>query len=165
MPANNVFKLRRGTATQWSSANPVLAAGEPGYDTTNGVLKIGNGTTAWNSLAAATSGAAGATGATGPQGTAGVTGATGPQGTVGVTGATGPQGPAGATSLPAGAEGDILYYTNGAWTAVALSSLINSSPTPTSYDGGSAASPGSGELDGGTAAGTGSGSVDGGAAV
>ncbi len=44
------IKLRRDTAANWSSANPVLALGEPGYDTTNNKLKIGNGTTAWNSL-------------------------------------------------------------------------------------------------------------------
>lgn len=44
------IKLRRDTAANWTAANPVLGAGEPGYDTTNGKLKIGNGTTAWNSL-------------------------------------------------------------------------------------------------------------------
>lgn len=44
------IKLRRDTAANWTAANPVLGAGEPGYDTTNGKLKIGNGTTAWNFL-------------------------------------------------------------------------------------------------------------------
>ncbi|MEM0373973.1 MAG: hypothetical protein QXO96_05415 [Sulfolobales archaeon] len=44
--------LRRGTASQWSTSNPVLAAGEPGYATDTGVFKIGNGTTSWNSLPA-----------------------------------------------------------------------------------------------------------------
>ena len=33
-------------------ANPVLAEGEPGFDTTNNILKIGDGTTNWNSLVA-----------------------------------------------------------------------------------------------------------------
>jgi len=47
MPVNNVIKLRRGT--DWSS-NPVLAQGEPGFDTTNNILKIGDGTTAWSVL-------------------------------------------------------------------------------------------------------------------
>lgn len=46
------LKLRRGTATQWSTSNPVLADGEPGWDSSNGVLKIGDGTTAWGSLPA-----------------------------------------------------------------------------------------------------------------
>lgn len=44
------IKLRRGTAAQWSAANPVLALGEPGFDTTNRILKVGDGVTAWASL-------------------------------------------------------------------------------------------------------------------
>lgn len=42
--------LRRGTSTAWTSANPLLAAGEPGYETDTGKFKIGDGTTQWNSL-------------------------------------------------------------------------------------------------------------------
>jgi len=42
--------LRRGTSSQWSFYNPVLNAGEPGFDTSNQILKIGDGTTAWNDL-------------------------------------------------------------------------------------------------------------------
>lgn len=45
------IKLRRDTAANWASANPVLALGEPGYDTTNNELRVGNGTSAWASLA------------------------------------------------------------------------------------------------------------------
>lgn len=44
------MRQRQGTAAQWESVNPVLAAGEFGYDTTNDKLKIGDGKTAWNSL-------------------------------------------------------------------------------------------------------------------
>lgn len=44
------FRLRRGTAEDWANLNPVLAAGEPGFDTTFGTLKIGDGTTTWNNL-------------------------------------------------------------------------------------------------------------------
>lgn len=44
------IKLRRDTAANWASSNPVLAQGEPGYDLTHNRLKIGNGTTPWNSL-------------------------------------------------------------------------------------------------------------------
>lgn len=42
--------VRRDTATNWSTANPVLASGEWGYDQSNRVYKMGNGVTAWNSL-------------------------------------------------------------------------------------------------------------------
>ena len=45
---------RRDTASNWSSANPVLEAGEFGYDTTNKVVKIGDGSTRWNALQAIT---------------------------------------------------------------------------------------------------------------
>ena len=47
MPVNNLIKLRRGT--DWTS-NPILSQGEPGFDTTNNVLKIGDGITAWDAL-------------------------------------------------------------------------------------------------------------------
>jgi hypothetical protein len=45
------IQVRRGTASQWTSANPTLAAGEFGFETDTNKLKCGNGTTAWNSLA------------------------------------------------------------------------------------------------------------------
>ena len=51
MPAQTVIKLRRGTATQWTSANPVLAAGEVGLETDTNRTKYGNGTLAWADLA------------------------------------------------------------------------------------------------------------------
>jgi hypothetical protein len=44
------IQFRRGTAAQWSSTNPVLASGELGYETDTGNFKIGNGSSAWNSL-------------------------------------------------------------------------------------------------------------------
>lgn len=44
------IQLRRDTAANWSSTNPVLAQGEIGIDLTNSKIKIGNGTSAWNSL-------------------------------------------------------------------------------------------------------------------
>jgi hypothetical protein len=50
------FRMLRGTAAQFSSLNPVLQAGEPGYTTDTRVLKIGDGTTAWNSLSTITAG-------------------------------------------------------------------------------------------------------------
>ena len=47
---STIFKLRRDTATNWSSNNPTLADGEIGFDKTNSYIKIGDGSTAWNSL-------------------------------------------------------------------------------------------------------------------
>lgn len=51
MPVVTQIQIRRGTAAQWTSANPTLASGEFGYETDTGKAKIGNGSTAWNSLA------------------------------------------------------------------------------------------------------------------
>lgn len=53
MSVTRKIQVRRGTASQWSTSNPVLSSGEFGYDTTNKVLKIGDGATAWASLAEA----------------------------------------------------------------------------------------------------------------
>ena len=44
------IQLRRGTASEWTSANPTLAAGEFGYESDTSKLKIGDGLTAWSSL-------------------------------------------------------------------------------------------------------------------
>lgn len=52
MPVGVTIKTRRGTAAEWSAANPTLAAGEPGYETDTGILKYGDGVTAYNSLPA-----------------------------------------------------------------------------------------------------------------
>jgi hypothetical protein len=51
MAAQTVIKLRRSTAATWTSTNPTLGAGEQGLETDTGKVKIGNGTTAWTSLA------------------------------------------------------------------------------------------------------------------
>ena len=50
MPANSLIKFRQGSSSVWTSTNPVLASGEPGYETDTGRFKIGNGSTAWSSL-------------------------------------------------------------------------------------------------------------------
>jgi hypothetical protein len=42
---------RRGTASEWTAANTVLATGEVGFETDTGRFKIGDGSTAWNSRA------------------------------------------------------------------------------------------------------------------
>jgi hypothetical protein len=45
------IQLRNDTAANWTSANPVLAQGEMGIETDTKKFKIGDGVTAWNSLA------------------------------------------------------------------------------------------------------------------
>jgi hypothetical protein len=44
------LQLRRDTSANWSASNPILAEGEIGIDTTLRSSKIGDGSTAWNSL-------------------------------------------------------------------------------------------------------------------
>ena len=41
------MQQRRGTAQQWTDANPILAAGEIGFETDTGQFKIGDGTNHW----------------------------------------------------------------------------------------------------------------------
>lgn len=55
MPVQTSLRLRRGTAAQWTSANPVLSDGEPGVESDTGNIKVGDGTTAWSSLSYALS--------------------------------------------------------------------------------------------------------------
>jgi hypothetical protein len=50
MPVNTAITIRKGSSSQWNSTNPVLASGEPGYDLSNNILKIGDGVSDWNSL-------------------------------------------------------------------------------------------------------------------
>ena len=45
------LQQRRDTAANWTSNNPTLAAGEIGYETDTKKFKIGDGSTAWTSLA------------------------------------------------------------------------------------------------------------------
>ncbi len=44
------IQVRRGTAADWTSVNPVLAAGEMGVESDTNLFKFGNGSTAWASL-------------------------------------------------------------------------------------------------------------------
>lgn len=121
--------MRRDTTANWTSVNPVLGQGELGLDTTLNRFKIGDGTTAYNTLGYAPNTVFGGTGA--PSGTLGVngdiyfdttSGATklyGPKaagswgsgvtltGATGTTGSTGPTGP-GVPSSPAGTTGQVL---------------------------------------------------------
>jgi hypothetical protein len=46
------MQQRRGTAAEWAAANPVLADGEIGFEHDTGVIKVGDGVTAWLALPA-----------------------------------------------------------------------------------------------------------------
>jgi hypothetical protein len=92
------IQLRRGTAAQWTAANSILAQGEMGVETDTGQFKIGNGSTAWNSLAYG--------------GLQGVVAATSP-----LAYDSGTQ----TVSITAGTDGQVLVYnaSSGAWEIVA----------------------------------------------
>ena len=44
------MQQRRGTAAQWTAANPILAAGEIGFETDTSKFKMGNGSSVWSAL-------------------------------------------------------------------------------------------------------------------
>ena len=44
------IQMRRGSTSDWNTADPILNEGEIGYNTTLGQIKIGDGATAWSSL-------------------------------------------------------------------------------------------------------------------
>ena len=77
------IQFKRGTASQWTSSNPVLALAEMGIETDTNKFKIGNGSTAWNSLSYG-----GIQGYTGSSGGLGYTGSGG----LGYTGSKGDTG-------------------------------------------------------------------------
>ncbi len=47
---STTFQLKRGLASAWERANPILAPGEPGWTLDTHILKIGDGVTPWNEL-------------------------------------------------------------------------------------------------------------------
>lgn len=44
------IQMRQGTAAEWESANPILLAGEKGYERDTTRFKVGDGSTRWNDL-------------------------------------------------------------------------------------------------------------------
>jgi hypothetical protein len=48
---SSIIQIKRGTATAWTSANPTLNAGEIGFESDTKKMKVGDGSTAWTSLA------------------------------------------------------------------------------------------------------------------
>lgn len=49
------IQLRRDSAANFISVNPILGIGEPSFETDTGILKIGDGSTAYTSLPVALS--------------------------------------------------------------------------------------------------------------
>jgi len=108
------LQIRRDTASNWNTLNPLLLGGEMGINLDTYQYKLGDGIKRWNQLPyagiAGPTGPAGlsigtGTGTTGPTGVAGPTGATGSTGisSTGVTGPTrtGPTGIMGPTGFQA----------------------------------------------------------------
>ena len=130
MSVRRIF-LRRDTAANWASENPVLSEGEPGFDTTNQILKVGNGTPAWNSLSQFQ----------GPQGAQGPAGQDGADGVDGVDGQDGIQinsytkanlplaATAGTNALVTdgtiGGTPTMSYFYNGSWYRTFDNSVIS----------------------------------------
>ena len=48
---SSIIQVKRGTAAGWTSANPTLNSGEIGFETDTKKMKVGDGSTAWTSLA------------------------------------------------------------------------------------------------------------------
>ena len=44
------IQVRRGTTSEWNSANPILEEGEIGYNSTLGQIKVGDGDSTWSQL-------------------------------------------------------------------------------------------------------------------
>jgi len=93
-----VFQFRRGSASDWSTANTVLAAGELGIETNTSLFKIGDGSTAWTDLPYG--GIQGIKGDKG-YGDKGEKGDVGPKGDIGNKGDKGDTGNKGDTGLTA----------------------------------------------------------------
>lgn len=66
------IQIRRGTANEWSTINPLLAEGELAIELDTKKIKIGDGSTLWNDLPYG-----GLPGPTGPQGPSGPPGPVG----------------------------------------------------------------------------------------
>lgn len=45
-----LIRVRRGSTAAWELADPILASGEPGYDETLEIFKVGNGVDVWTVL-------------------------------------------------------------------------------------------------------------------
>jgi len=87
------IQLRGDSASNWSTANPILADRELALETDTLRYKIGNGILPWNSLPyGGITGAAGSSGTSGTAGTSGSAGSSGSSGTSGTAGTSGTSG-------------------------------------------------------------------------
>jgi len=111
------IQLRRDTSANWTSVNPVLSQGEPGYETDTGKIKYGDGSSHWSALSYSAGSSAGGSGAQGPQGPQGLQGPQGPQGIMGYTGSSG----AGGSSI--GGSANQVVYKNNSNTATGSANL------------------------------------------
>jgi hypothetical protein len=95
------IQLRRDTAANWTSVNPVLAIGEIGIELDTMQYKLGDGVSAWSSLSyKGLNGEQGIQGIQGVQGIPGADGAQGVKGDAGTPGAKGDQGIQGIQGIP-----------------------------------------------------------------
>jgi hypothetical protein len=120
------FQFRRDTAANWTAANPILAEGEIGLELDTDQFKIGDGVTAWTSLAyGGLQGPAGADGAPGADGADGADGAETPLNPAVFPHISTPSDPgAGNTSLYAKTDGKLYYLpTGGSETEVGSGSV------------------------------------------
>lgn len=120
------IQLRRDTAANWTSSNPILADGEIGLERDTDKFKVGNGTDNWATRPYG--GIVGPQGIQGIQGAQGETGPAGPQGEQGIQGIQGIQGETGPQGIqgPAGevtADG-VFTLTNKTLTDPAIIGTI-----------------------------------------
>lgn len=115
------IQLRRGTSGVWASDNPVLAPGEPGWDSSGHVLRIGDGVTPWSGLPSV--------GGTGT-GTAGITAALGVSAL-----SVDPQVCAVAAALSAGTHVCVLVSLPGGALTTLGCWLHTAGVTPSGYNG------------------------------
>lgn len=104
----DIIQIRRDTAANWTSVNPVLAEGEFAVEVDTSYFKIGDGVTPWTGLGYVATGPQGEKGDQGDPGAdSTVPGPQGPQGPQGEVGPEGPQGPQGDQGIPGndGADG------------------------------------------------------------
>ncbi len=50
MPRGNLIQIRRGSKSEWTSADPILSSGEIGFESDTYRLKVGNGSDSWTEL-------------------------------------------------------------------------------------------------------------------
>lgn len=74
-------QIRSDTGANWASKNPILDLGEPGWDETNEIMKVGNGVDRWADLASFAG-----NGAPGSDGSSILSGSGAPSGGTGVDG-------------------------------------------------------------------------------